>query len=231
MPTSMTTAPGLTMSARERVAPADRGDHDVGLARVQAQVGRGAVAHRDGGIGLQQQQRHRLADGVAAADDHRVLALDGDAGAFDQLHAAVGRGRAQPRQAGHQLARRVHAEAVDVLGGSMAAITACASMCLGSGICTRMPWMRGSAFSAAMRASSSALRQRGRVGLEHAVQAVLGAGLDLVAHVDRAGRVVADQDHRQARAGGRAAVSARHARRRRRAGSATARCRRSVVRS
>ena len=27
-------------------------------------------------MSLQQQQRHRLADGVAAADDHRVPALD-----------------------------------------------------------------------------------------------------------------------------------------------------------
>jgi hypothetical protein len=36
------------------------------------------VADGDGGVGLQQQQRHRLADDVAAADDHRVLAAQAD---------------------------------------------------------------------------------------------------------------------------------------------------------
>jgi hypothetical protein len=71
----------------------------------------------------------------------------------------------------------------------------------GSGICTRMPWIAGSAFSAAMRASSSGLGEVGVGAFEHRVQAVLLAGLDLVAHVDRAGRVVADQDHGQAGAG------------------------------
>ncbi len=42
------------------------------------------------------------------------------------------------------------------LAGAMAATTACASSCGGSGICTRMPWIAGSALSSAMRASSSA---------------------------------------------------------------------------
>jgi hypothetical protein len=32
------------------------------------------VADRDGGVGLQQHQRHRLAHGVAAPDHHRMLA-------------------------------------------------------------------------------------------------------------------------------------------------------------
>jgi hypothetical protein len=42
------------------------------------------------------------------------------------------------------------------------------------------------------------LGEVGRVLLEHRVQAAVLAGLDLVAHVDLAGRVLADQHHRQA---------------------------------
>ncbi len=41
------------------------------------------------------------------------------------------------------------------LRGSMASITACSSKPLGSGICTRMPWMAGSAFRARTRAIRS----------------------------------------------------------------------------
>ncbi|CFN66226.1 Uncharacterised protein [Bordetella pertussis] len=37
---------------------------------------------------------------------------------------------------------------------AMASITLCASMCLGSGSCTRMPWMDGSRLSASMRSSN-----------------------------------------------------------------------------
>ena len=58
----------------------------------------------------------------------------------------------------------------------------------------------GSALSAAMRASSAASAQVGVVLLEHRVEAGVVAGLDLVAHVDRAGRVVADQYRPPARA-------------------------------
>jgi hypothetical protein len=45
----------------------------------------------------------------------------------------------------------------------------------------------------------SRLAERGVVLLHHRVQAAFGACLDLVAHVDGAGRVVADQDDRQTR--------------------------------
>src|SRR3990167_2557929 len=38
----------------------------------------------------------------------------------------------------------------------MVSMTRCGLMCLGSGICTRMPWIAGSSLSARMRASSSA---------------------------------------------------------------------------
>jgi hypothetical protein len=84
-------------------------------------------------------------------------------------------------------------------------------MCFGSGICTRMPWMAGSAFSAAMRSSSACSGKVGLVLFQHRVEAGVAAGLDLVAHVDVAGRIVADDDHGQA---GLAALAVRSAARR-----------------
>jgi hypothetical protein len=66
MPTSITTAPGFTMSRRDHARLADRGHQDVGLARHRGEVARLRVAHGDGGAGVEQQQRHRLADDVRA---------------------------------------------------------------------------------------------------------------------------------------------------------------------
>ena len=175
------------------------GHHDVGLASVPPDVGRAAVADRDGGVGLQQQQRHGLAHRVAAADDHRVLAFDRGASALDEFHAAVRRGRPQARQAGHQLPGRVQGKAVHVFGGVDGANHRLRVNVLGQrhlhqdavdgpvGVERRHP------------SQQLNLCQCGGVLLQHRVQPVVGAGLDLVADVDRAGGVFAHQDHGQAR--------------------------------
>ena len=76
VPTSMTVAPGLTKS---RVTNAGR---PIAATRMSAARGdrrqvRGLrMADRDGGVALQQQHRHRLADDLAAADHDRVLPGD-----------------------------------------------------------------------------------------------------------------------------------------------------------
>ena len=118
MPTSMTTAPGLT------IAPVSV------LARPTAATttsARRVCAPRSGvrlwqivtvASACEQHQRHRLADGVAAADDDRVLAAQVDAGALDQLHAAPRRARAKAGQAGDQAAGALDRVAVDVLVGA-----------------------------------------------------------------------------------------------------------------
>jgi hypothetical protein len=213
MPTSMTTAPGLTMSAVSVLRPAGGGHHDVGLARVHGDVGRGAVADGDGGVGLQQQQRHRLAHGVAAADHHRVLALEVarrcSRSASCSRRAWPGRRPGRPVISAPALCTEKPSTS---FSGAMAAMTFCGSMCLGTGICTRMPWMPGSALSAAMRASSSASGSVCGVLLHHRAQAVVLAGLDLVAHVDLRWPGPRRPGSRPGRAGGRAA-SARPARR------------------
>ena len=91
MPTSMTTAPGLTMSAVSMLRRPTAATTTSAPARVQREVGRGAVADRDRGVGLQQQQRHRLAHRVAAADHHRMLAA--------QVHARCSRSASCSRRA------------------------------------------------------------------------------------------------------------------------------------
>ena len=53
------------------------------------QVRRPAMADGDGGIGLQEQQRHRFAHGIAAPDNHRVFAAHLEPGAFDHFHATI----------------------------------------------------------------------------------------------------------------------------------------------
>lgn len=49
------------------------------------------MAQRDGGVVGREQQRRGFAHDVAAADDHSVLACDGNAGAFQHFNAAGGR--------------------------------------------------------------------------------------------------------------------------------------------
>ena len=95
---------GLDHLGCQDVAPANRSDHDVGLARVVADIGRRAVTDGDRRIGLQQQQGHRLAHRVAASNDHRVLAAQIDAGGLYQFHAAIRRAGSKTRCAGHQFA-------------------------------------------------------------------------------------------------------------------------------
>ena len=164
--------------------------------RVSAPSRRRAVADRDRRVGVQQQHRHRLADDVAAPDHDGVLAARVAADRLEHLHAAVGRAGLEARAADHQRAGARDGKAVDVLGGEIAPMTLFASICAGSGNCTRMPWIAGSAFSAAMRASRSASAVSGAAAAR--VQAGLLAILDLVLHVDLRRRVRADQDHGEA---------------------------------
>ena len=71
-PTSRTAAPGFTSSGLIRCGDTGGGDDDVGLPEVGGQVAGAGVAlgHRGVLAAPGQQQRHRAADGDAAADDH-----------------------------------------------------------------------------------------------------------------------------------------------------------------
>ena len=156
------------------------------------------MADGDGGILLQEQQRHRLADRVAAADDDGVLAAQVDAGRLDQLHAAVRRARAEAFQARHQFAGRQHRVAVHVLAGGdrfdhLRRVDVLRQRHLHEdAVDGRVRVQRGDAVQQRL------LGEIGFVLFQHRVEAHVAARLDLVAHVDVAGRVVADDDHGQA---------------------------------
>ena len=106
MPTSITTAPGLTASAPSSRGTPDRGDEDVGPAADRGEVAGARVADGDGRVRGQQQARDRHADQLRAADDDRLGALQLDPLVAQQLHhpgrragdeARASRGRAGRR--------------------------------------------------------------------------------------------------------------------------------------
>ena len=64
MPTSITTAPGLTMSAVTNFGWPMADDQDVGLPRDVGQVARAAVADRDRGVGAAPRCTSMMASGL-----------------------------------------------------------------------------------------------------------------------------------------------------------------------
>ena len=119
-PAATTAAPGFTMSAVIRPGEAGRGDQDVGLPGVGAEVGDAGVHHGDRGVGVGplegEQVGERTADGEAATDDDDVLPLDGDVVVDEQRLDAGGGARQRPVDALHEVAEVDRVEAVDVLG-------------------------------------------------------------------------------------------------------------------
>jgi hypothetical protein len=85
--------------------------------------------------------------------------------------------------------------------GAIAFSTASLSKCFGSGNCTRMPWIAGSALSSASLSKTTLRLDVRRVGDLLRVEAGLRTGVDLVAHIDLRRRVFTDEDHRQSGAG------------------------------
>ena len=156
------------------------------------------MAYGHGGVGLQEQHAHRFADGVAAADHDGMLAAQVDAGGFDQLHAAIRRARTKALKAGHQFAGRQHRVAVDVLGGrdgldDFGWIDVLRQRHLHQDAVDRRVHVQ-----CCNAIEQGCFTQVGVVFLEHRMETHVATGLDLVAHIDLAGLVFADQDHGQA---------------------------------
>ena len=104
MPTSITVAPSLTQSPwTMRGRPTAAIEH-VGAPADAGQVARARVADGHRRVARQQHLRDRLADEVGAADDDGLGALELDAVAVEQLHAAraacTAAARAGPWRAG-----------------------------------------------------------------------------------------------------------------------------------
>src|SRR6476620_547807 len=75
----------LDERGRHESRPADRGDEDVAFGSDARQIHRSRVTDRDGRVAMQEKERHRLTNDVAAPDDDGVRTSDVDAGSFQQL--------------------------------------------------------------------------------------------------------------------------------------------------
>ena len=156
MPTSMTDRAGLDPVAADHLGPADGGDDDVRAARDRRQVVRARMRDGHGAVRLQQQLRHRLADDVGAPDHDRLAAGKAAERRAQQQQAAQRRAGHEAVRADREPAHVGHVEAVDVLVGSIASMTAASTMPAGSGGGPRIPCTAGSTLSAWISVSSSA---------------------------------------------------------------------------
>ncbi len=203
MPTSITVAPGLTNSGVTRPDRADRRHQDVGLAADRRQVRRPRVADGHGGVAVQQQQRHRLADDVAAADDDGVRAGDRDALALEHLDDAGRRAGDQLgtvlRRAARRSRRRIRPRPSSAAMASNTCCCAPAPIAFGSGDCTRMPSWTGAARSGGrpMPARRRASRSSGSRSRSTRKPTSVPA-FTLLRDVDLRGGVLADEHDAQA---------------------------------
>ena len=198
MPTSITVAPGLTMSAPttcRRPTAATR----TSASSVWRSRSLGArVADRDGRVGLEQQVRDRLADDVAAADDDRPRALQPRSRtprAARMIPSGVaGTSAGRPRYSWPAFAGWKPSTS---FAGSTASMTRLSSRCAGSGSWTRIPSTASSAFSSATSSrSSSSVVSAGR-RWSCGVDPGRLRRLVLAADVDVRRRVVADEHGRE----------------------------------
>ena len=115
MPTSIDDRSAFHHACRDQPRPAGGGHEDIRLSRDGPQIGRPGVADGDSGVALHEQQRHRFADDVAAADDYRVLAVHLDALVIEQAHHAQRRARHKGRPPGDKEPNVDRMKPVDIL--------------------------------------------------------------------------------------------------------------------
>ena len=203
--------------AAHHLRPARGGDQDLGAAALGGQVAGARMRDRHGGV--RAPSAAPPAGGPTSVDRPSTSARS-PAGATpavcQQLHHAERRAGHQRRAAAGEQAgiQRVEARPRPWPGRSRRC-TAAVRICRGSGNCTRMPSTAGSALSRATSGQQLGLGGGGGQADGLRGDAGRGGGAVLAAHIDRAGRVVADQHHRQARlvapGGDAAAISARSA--------------------
>ena len=156
MPTSMITAPGLTMSA---VTVLRRPTAATSTSACRVCDARSAVAlwqivtvafacSSSNAIGLPTVLLRPMTTACLPRSSMPVLSMS-----LMQPYGVQGRKPARPLASSPAL--RTEKPSTSLLV-AMVSMTRCALMCLGSGICTRMPCTEGSALSAPMRSSNSA---------------------------------------------------------------------------
>ena len=113
------------------------------------------MADGDGGVLVEQQQGHRLADDIAAAHHHGAFPGDGYPVPLQQFQNARRGAGARSGQRGHQVAHIAGMEAVHVFAGDDRQQDALGIHLRGRGTCTRMPSMSGRWLRPRTMASSS----------------------------------------------------------------------------
>ena len=176
-----------------RLAGSD--DHQVGALDVGGQVLGESVADGDGGAGKQQFEGHRPADDVGGTHHDRLHPVQVAAGLLEQPHYPVGRAGAQARPANRQAADIGRMKAVDILVGIDALDDRVGAQVV------RQGQLHQDAVDARIGVELVDQRIELRLGnglvevVGKRLDAELAAGLDLVRHVDRRGRIVAHLHH------------------------------------
>ena len=181
----------------EHIALAHGGHDHVGLQGQGFEVLGARVRDRHRGVFLQQHQRHGFTHNVAAANDHSVFAAQVVGNAVEHLHAAIGCARPKTRHAVHQGPGARDVKAVHVFGGADGF-----DHLLCVDVCGQRQLHQDAVDAGVIVERFDAGQQVGFgqgcfVLLQHRVQAAVFAGLDLVAHINLAGRVVTHQHHGQ----------------------------------
>ena len=111
----MTVAPGSHECGAHETGAADRSDEDVAGRGNPCKILRPGMAHRHGGVPVQQKHRYRLADDIAAANDHGMFSGDIDAAAVQQLDDPRRRACNQIGAILHQSPDILRGDAVNIL--------------------------------------------------------------------------------------------------------------------
>ena len=192
--------------AADQLGPADRGDDDVGAPNGGGQIARARMRDGDRAVRPKQQLRHRLADDVRAADHDGVEPGKSPSSCCSSIRQPSG---VQGTKPWRPIARRpafTGWKPSTSLSGRMRVMITRSSICGGSGSWTRMPSTAGSAFSRSTSVEQLVLRRRAGSRCSKLSMPASTRRLDLRADIGRARRILADQDHREARrpAGARA---------------------------
>ena len=199
MPTSITQAPGFTQSRLDHFRPPDRGDDDVGAADDIGEVARPRMGDGDGAALLDQQLRHRLADQDRAADDDGVEPRKLAEPVLEQHQAAERGAGDEAGQAQRQPAGADRGQAIDVLARVDPVDHRLLVEMVGKRQLDEDAVDRGIGVEPV---DQRVQRLLGGIGGKQVLEALHAAGhglLALVADIDLAGRILADQHHREPR--------------------------------
>ena len=169
------------------------------MASHGGQISRAAVRDGDRGVGSQKHHGHGLAYDVGAADHHGVLAAQIlHADGFQHLHAAVGSAGLEANFTHHQRTGAGHVEAVHILGGGDGFDDLVVVNMLGQGQLHQNAVDAGVVVQRFDAGQQLGFSHGSVVLFQHGMKAHVFAGLDLVAHIDLRGLVVAHQNDGQA---------------------------------